>query len=271
MSELETIKKLDNPITRQSLAADLKNLGIEPGMTLLVHSSLSKLGWVCGGAVAVIDALMAVLTPAGTLVMPTHSAGLSDPAQWENPPVPASWHQTIRATMPAYDPQRTPTRGMGKIPELFRTWPDVVRSNHPQLSFAAWGKEAGFVTDGHGLGNRLGETSPLARVYDLHGSVLLLGVGYDSNTSFHLAEYRAPNAKTETLSAPVRDGTQTEWKTFSDIEFNGEKTFPAIGKAFDESGQVVIGQVGAAESRLFQQRDGVDFAAAWITDYRANN
>ena len=65
------------------------------------------------------------------------------------------------------------------------------------MSFAAWGKHAEFVTDGHSLDNGLGETSPLARVYDLDGYVLLLGVDYDSNTSFHLAEYRAPHAKIE--------------------------------------------------------------------------
>ena len=86
MSEMESIKKLDIPLTRDSLAADLRNLGVQPGMTLLVHSSLSKLGWVCGGQVAVIYALMDALTSEGTLVMPTHSGDLSDPEPWENPP-----------------------------------------------------------------------------------------------------------------------------------------------------------------------------------------
>lgn len=271
MSELETIQKLDQPLTRERLAAEFRQLGVQPGMVLLVHSSLSKLGWVNGGEVAVIWALMDVLTPDGTLVMPTHSGGLSDPEPWENPPVPKEWHQMIRDTMPAYDPLRTPTRGMGKIPELFRTWPDVVRSAHPQMSFAAWGKHAEFVTSGHGLDNGLGEKSPLARVYDLDGYVLLLGVGYDSNTSFHLAEYRAPMAKADTPGTSLNIDFRSQWTTFSDIEFNDEETFPPIGKAFDETGKVVMGKVGAAECRLYTQRDGVDFAEAWITEYRSNN
>src|SRR5213082_1002062 len=86
------------PVIIPSLLADFTALGVTPGMTLLVHSSLSALGWVCGGPVAVVRALLDVLTPSGTLVMPAHSANLSDPAQWENPPVPSEWVPVIRAT-----------------------------------------------------------------------------------------------------------------------------------------------------------------------------
>ncbi|MCP4425789.1 MAG: AAC(3) family N-acetyltransferase, partial [Chloroflexi bacterium] len=128
MSEEQTIKNAHSPRTRASLAADLRQLGVRPSMTLLVHSAMSRLGWVNGGPVVVIQALQDALTSEGTLVMPAHSGDYSDPAGWENPPIPPAWHQTVRDTMPAFDPALTPTRGMGRIAELFRTWPDVRRS-----------------------------------------------------------------------------------------------------------------------------------------------
>lgn len=267
MSELEAVQKASYPITRQIIAEDLRSLGLKRGMVVIVHSSLSALGWVNGGAVAVIQALMDVLTSAGTLVMPTHSSDLSEPSEWANPPVPPSWHAIVRDTMPSYDPRLTPTRGMGRIPELFRTWPDVRRSDHPQMSFAAWGKDAVFVTTGHRLKNSMGETSPLARIYDLDGYVLLLGVGYGNNTSFHLAEYRVPDPPQIMEGTRVWENGRSTWKTFSDVETDAD-IFPAIGDALEKIYDVAIGKVGLAESRLFAQRPAVDFAEKWIADYR---
>ncbi len=72
----------DGPVTFDSLCADLRALGVESGMTMIVHSSLTALGWVSGGPQAVVLALQEVLGPQGTLVMPTHSGDFSDPAQW---------------------------------------------------------------------------------------------------------------------------------------------------------------------------------------------
>src|SRR5688572_17873056 len=131
MSEAEAIAGSDAPRTRETLTRDLERLGVVPGMTVLVHSSLSSLGWVCGGPVSVVQALTDVVTATGTVVMPTHSGEYSDPAGWENPPVPRGWWPTIRKTMPAFDPRTTPTRAMGRIVEVFRTWPGVLRSSHP--------------------------------------------------------------------------------------------------------------------------------------------
>ena len=157
MPEGQVVQKTETLATVESLQADFEALGIEKGMVLLVHSSLSAIGWVCGGAVAVIIALQEVLGDTGTLVMPAHSTDLSDPSQWENPPVPESWWQIIRETMPAYDPDLTPTRSMGKIAETFRKQSGVLRSAHPQSSFCARGPQASDIINNHALAYGMGE------------------------------------------------------------------------------------------------------------------
>ena len=123
MSLGDIVDRSPSPASEDSLAADLLRLGIRAGETLLVHSSLSALGWVNGGAMAVIQALEQALGRRGTLVMPAQSGENSNPALWCNPPVPEDWWAAIAASLPAYDPRRTPSAGMGQIAELFRTWP----------------------------------------------------------------------------------------------------------------------------------------------------
>jgi aminoglycoside 3-N-acetyltransferase len=285
MSEADAVASADAPRTRASLTADLRALGVAAGETLLVHSSLRALGWVCGGPVAVVQALLDALAPGGTLVMPTHTGDLSEPAHWSRPPVPEAWWPIIRETMPAFDPRVTPTRSMGAIVEVFRTWPGGLRSAHPQVSFAALGPQAEWITAGHALGDALGDSSPLGRIYALAGSVLLLGVGYGNNTSFHLAEYRvaeyrvaeyrvaeyrAPGGRRITEGAPILVDGRRVWQTWDDLDFDAEP-FPAIGAAFEASGAVRVGRVGSAEARLFPQRAAVDFATAWLRRERGTD
>ena len=232
MTEIDAIRiSTDGPITLAVLIEDLERIGIEAGMTLLVHSSLSAMGWVCGGAVAVVRALETVLGSTGTLVMPTHSGDLSDPAGWNNPPVERSWWQPIRDTMPPFDADLTPTRGMGVVPECFRKQDGVMRSCHPQVSFAAWGANAEYVVSHHALAYGLGEESPLARIYALGASVLSIGVDHDASTSLHLAEYRSkyPAKAVEKCGAPMMVNGTRHWVTFDDLNLDSDD-FKEIGR-----------------------------------------
>jgi len=273
MSEADVIKQTGNgPITVQDLKRDLTALGVKPGMALMVHSSLSSIGWVSGGPVAVIQALEGVLGPQGTLVMPTHSGDLSDPAEWSNPPVPDDWKDTIRRTMPAFDPSLTPTRGMGKIPETFRNQKDVIRSNHPQVSCAAWGKLAVEITQDHALDFGLGERSPLAKLYQNQGWILLIGVGHERNTSLHLAESRAayPGKKEIRQGAPIFVDGKRRWVNIKEIQEHSEDDFEEIGAAYRKAGGTIReGRIGQAESQLFPQRELVDFAVHWMETNRS--
>ncbi|WKX08175.1 aminoglycoside N(3)-acetyltransferase [Streptomyces sp. NL15-2K] len=253
-------------VTRDTIANELRELGVRAGEILLVHSSLSSLGWVCGGAVAVVHGLLDALGRTGTLVVPTQTGDLSDPAVWGNPPVPEEWWETIRATMPAYDPRVTPSRGVGVIPETVRTWPGALRSAHPQTSFAAVGPRAAEVIGGHAPDCRLGERSPLARLEALGARVLLLGAGYDTCTSFHLAEYRIPSPLVK-VGRPGPAG----WEVMTEVSISSER-FDELGHDFERDRPVdrpvVRGKVGAADVRLFPLADAVAYAERWLAVHR---
>jgi aminoglycoside 3-N-acetyltransferase len=266
--ENAAVARSDDVVTADSLARELRALGVTDGSVLLVHSSLSKLGWVAGGAHAVVDALCQVVGAAGTLVMPAHSGHLSEPSLWKLPPVPQAWWPVIRAETPAFDPHLTPTREMGAVVECFRHVPGVVRSAHPRHSFVAVGPLAGAIVADHRLGASLGEHSPLARCYERDALVLLLGVGHGNNTSLHLAEARADFAKQRLRngSPMLVDGTR-QWVEYEEDEIN-DRDFEALGAAFAATGKERTGPAGAGTARLMSQRGVVDFAVAWMNDNR---
>lgn len=269
MAERDAIDTTETPATVASLVRDLESIGVEPGMTVMVHSALSQLGFVVGGAHAVVAALLEAVGATGTLVMPTHSTDLSDPGGWSNPPVPEAWWETLREEMPAYDPALTPTRLMGAIVECFRHVPGVVRSDHPTVSAAAVGPSAEFVTNGHGLSRSLGEPSPQARLYELDGHVLLLGVSHANNTSLHLAEHRAAPADAATLTqfSPMLIDGERRWVSYENLD-DDPSDFETIGEAFAKTGRERSGAVGAGVGRLTRARDVVDFATDWMRTNR---
>lgn len=257
--------------TRDSLAADVSDLGVLRGGTLLVHSSLRSLGWVAGGQVAVVQALLDALGPEGTLVVPTQTGGNSDPAAWSRPPVPQEWWQPIRDHLPAFEPLISPSRGMGLVAELVRTWPGAVRSQHPVSSFAAVGPAAPLLMATHDLDSELGERSPLAALERAGAEVLLLGAGWDSCTCFHLAEYRVPGLPRDTRGCAVLgpDGRRT-WTTYEDVTLDADD-FDVLGAAYEPSAEVTTGTVGAARSQLFPVAGAVAFATGWLAENRPHD
>jgi aminoglycoside 3-N-acetyltransferase len=237
--------------TLASLIAELVDLGLRSNMTVMVHSSLRKVGWTVGGPVTVIRALLEVLEPHGTLVMPAESPHMSDPA--------------IREHLPIFDPRTTPTT-MGAIPEAFRIYPGTRRSSHPLVSVCANGRHAEDITAEHALEFSEGRGTPFEKLYDLDARTLLLGVGFDRCTSLHYAESLVPARRTTVSRFPIIENGERVWVEKADMAADNGVLFPVVGKRFVDRGDVRIGKIGEAESVLFSTRALVDFAEAYFRE-----
>jgi aminoglycoside 3-N-acetyltransferase len=156
---------------KDKIINDLKNLGIKPADTLLVHSSLKSMGGVEGGPVTVIEALIDAVSE-GTLLLPALS--------YEN--------VGMHSDKPRYLTDYTPSN-VGIIPETFRKYPGVIRSMHPTHSVCAIGKDAVRLTENHYLDRTpVGEHSPFRLLVKYKGKILMLGCGLAPNTFMHGVE-----------------------------------------------------------------------------------
>lgn len=229
----------------------------------MVHSSLGKIGWTVGGPVSVIRALLEVLGPDGTLVMPAESPYVSDPSTWNDNRVKDEWHETIREHLPVFDPLTTPTT-LGAIPEAFRTYPGTRRSSHPMVSVCANGRYAEKITEEHSLAFCEGRGTPFEKLYDLDGHTLLLGVGFDRCTSLHYAESLVPQRRTTVHRYPLLVEGRRTWVENEDMANDDGVHFPVVGEQFIASKALRSRRVGKANSMLFSTRELVDFAESYF-------
>lgn len=147
-------------VDAEKLETTLRELGVEKGATLCVHSALSSLGYIDGGPRTVISALMRAVGESGTIIMPTFSMAGTMKAWFESGE--------------RFDVRSTPSK-MGAITELFRTSPGVIRSIHPTHSVAVWGRRAEAIVAGHQQSpTPFGLQSPYARLAEMEDSFMLL-------------------------------------------------------------------------------------------------
>jgi aminoglycoside N3'-acetyltransferase len=229
-------------VLRDELTRQLLALGVEPGAVLLVHTAFSKVSPVEDGPHGLIAALRNAVGPAGTLVMPSMSDDDESP----------------------FDARATRCLGMGVVAESFWKVPGVLRSDSPH-AFAAAGPKAAAITAPHPLEVPHGLDSPVGRVYELDGQVLLLGVGHDADTTVHLAEtmagvrYRLPKYATI-----LRDGQPLRVR-YDEIDHCCEN-FTLVDEWLDAEGRQRRGIVGHAEARLARSRDIVEVATARLRE-----
>ena len=225
-------------ISQSQLIDQLHDLGVVPGGVLLVHCSFSRVRPVENGPAGLIAALQATLGPQGTLVMPSMTDDNDHP----------------------FDPRHTPCMGMGIVADTFRQLPGVLRSDSPH-AFAARGPEAGLITAPHPFDLPHGLDSPVGRVYELGGQVLLLGVSHDDNTTIHLAEsltgvrYRRKKHLTLLIEGKV---TRVD---YSEIDHCCQN-FNLADRWLDAEHVQTKGRIGHAEARLIHSCDIVSIVSA---------
>jgi len=228
-------------ISQRQICEGVRSVGIVPGSTVMVHSSLSAFGWVDGGADTVIDALLDVVGRSGTLVMPTFTWG--------------AFHAEDRVV---FDVRHTPCE-TGRVPETFRLRPEVMRSVHVCHSVAAMGADADLVM-GDGVSS-FGPGSAFDVLLKLNGWILLLGVSFQSCTALHAVEefvgvsYRK-HRDYEGSIVVLPDGTRIPSLAIEYLR-QDETTndFAKMGEVFDRADVLHKTRIGSAECLAIRIRD----------------
>ena len=239
--QAEYSRMSQKPLTLEVLVKDFHRLGVPRGGLLMVHSSLRSIGHVNGGAPTVVDALLEVLGPTGTLVVPTFT------------------DEAARDPSFVFDPLSTPSL-VGAISEAARRRPAARRSLHGWHSVAAMGPLADAIATEAGSSPWLPD-GPMPKVIDRGGVFMLLGVPYLRLTLVHLMEWECGVAYRpgRLVEVPMRrpDGSLVK---LANLECPPEPPFPGndfnrLGQAMEEKGLVRLGGVGNAIARLFHGRD----------------
>ncbi len=268
------VESLDNPecVTKNRLRDDLETLGLRRGAVVMLHASVKQIGWIVGGPDQVLQAILDVIGGAGTLMMLVSWEGHTyDLRDW-----PADRRRLYGRHCPGYDPKtsRADHREMGILAEYLRTWPGACRSRHP-FSYAAVSGRAEYMVADHPWQYRDGAGSPLAKLCEAGGKVLLLGELYANVTLLHHAEHLADveDKQIDRYTMPVmRDGKRV-WMEFEEYDTTGgivpwpEDYFPVIVKEYLQSGKGQTGQVGLAESSLFDAESLKRFGVQWMEEH----
>jgi aminoglycoside N3'-acetyltransferase len=224
-------------IPRAEARNQLRALGVEPNSILVMHTSFRAVRPIEGGPAGLIDVLRDALGAGGTLVMPSWGADDDSP----------------------FDPLRTPASAdLGSVADTFWRLPGVRRSDH-SFAFAAAGPAAErILMDPLPLPPHSPE-SPIGRVHELGGQVLLLGVNHDANTTLHLAELLAgvPYRVWKHCTV-VRDGRAVP-VDYGENDHCCER-FTLVDEWLSSRHLQREGRVGHAHGRLMRARDVVAVA-----------
>jgi aminoglycoside N3'-acetyltransferase len=249
---MHRLKANEVQLTAENISRDLSRLGLSPGSKIMVHSSLSGLGFVLGGASTVIQALLDVIGSQGLLVMPC-------------PPVTGATLKSLQSAK-VFDPKTTPCT-TGKICETFRHWPGVFRSLHPTHSVAAIGPEAKWLVKDHHLDSTpFGPNSPFARLLEIDASIVGIGLDVRWITLYHhfedICDYfpvRVYSEERFQIPVLLEDGTHVlvatprHDPTVAAVRLNNDyATLSLVDNALTQYGQIIRGVVGRGQAYMIK-------------------
>lgn len=248
------------------LRADLAALGLRAGDTVMLHGAMRAIGPVMGGPTTVVATLLQTLGPTGTLMM---YVGWQDLPDWLDELEPGE-RAAYEREYPPFDPATArAVRDHGILAEVARTWPGAERSLNPEASMVAIGAAARDLTRDHPRDYGYGAGSPLARLVERGGRVLLLGAPLDTLTLLHHAEAiaRLRHKATVRYRYPALEDGRRVWIAVEDFntgEPHAAYTFEQIARDYLAAGRGHTGMVGRAPSHLFDAADLAAFAVAWL-------
>lgn len=266
--------------TRTSLADDLRALGVRPGAVLLVQSACTNLGDVKTGADddgvegVLLAAIQDVIGPDdGTIVVLASTAENSTTSRAYQRLTAGMTPAEItgfQAAMKPFDPDDSPSTGVGRFVEHVRTRTGAVRSAHPQSSFAALGPLAETLMADHAPDCHLGPRSPVAKLLgEPSSAALMIGVGPGCCTAYHYAEYLVADPPLKEYRCVVlRDGARA-WYEYEDVDLD-DADFDELGRDLESEQPSLMrrGRLGDAQTRLLDLGGAVAFAQQWLGRHR---
>ena len=234
-------------LTFEQLVEGFRELGVEEGDTLLVHSSYKSFGEVDGGPQMVIRALKAALGTQGTLIMPTFNFDFNKGVPW--------------------DVRKTRSK-MGALTEIVRMDPRAKRVFHPFYSFAILGKHAEMLGSLR-YKSAYERNSVFGKLRDLDGKIMVIGLSYnDSMTFFHHIEqmegvdYRFLKQFTgEVTDENGNTYTDTFEMLVRDIDQGVMTMVDPMGALMEQAGVIKSAKIGEADVKLMKANEVYAFTA----------
>ena len=231
-------------VTRTDIGTSLESMGLKASDHVMVHSSLSSIGHVEGGAAKVVQAFLDVLGPTGTLMVPTFT----------------------HSGCEYFDPLVTPSLN-GAITEAARARLEAVRSFHPTHALTAIGPDAHELLKDDLERGALGRDCGLDRLIKKGGYVFLLGVDHKSNSSIHIGEDYAGDDRHKAISPEnpkvvMFNHPDTGEEEITLTEMMGSTlAFDRMEEILRARSQIVDGTIGEADCQLMK---GADIIAATL-------